>query len=590
MEKVTVTSRHILKFFWKYLRQYPLAFTVVLGASIAASIVGVIVPLYYKKFFDYLENSDALTALEVSVVLSPLIFAFVLKGIEWCFDRISSFTNGWFQSKAMTAILHDAFDTLLGHSYTFFTDSFTGGLTRKVNRLPHAFGAIIDQCVYVFLPIIISILGILYVVFTRSMLIGEIFLIGFAIFIYANYKVVAWKQKYEEKRTKADTDLSGALSDSVTNIMTVKLFSAASHEQGIVGEFSKVLESLRRFTWGINETIRSIQGLFTLAIEVAVMIGAFTLYRRGVLSLGDFFLFQSYIMTLASHICGLSWVLKAIYDAFADSKEMIEIIETPYDVADKEGAIPLAITHGKIEFENVDFSFNVNRQIFTDFKLAIEPGEKVAFVGPSGAGKSTITKLLFRFYDVKSGTVKIDGQDIFGVTQESLRNAISLVPQEPILFHRTLMENIRYGYRDATEAEVIETAKKAHCHEFISQLPDGYNTYVGERGIKLSGGERQRIAIARAILKNAPILVLDEATSSLDSESESLIQDALEQLMEGKTTLVIAHRLSTIMKMDRIIVVEKGQVRASGTHEQLLQEDDLYRKLWTIQAGGFIAE
>ena len=225
-----------------------------------------------------------------------------------------------------------------------------------------------------------------------------------------------------------------------------------------------------------------------------------------------------------------------------------------------------------------------------DFTLTIEGGQKVALVGPSGAGKSTITKLLLRLFDVKGGSIEVDGQNITKVTQDSLREAISFVPQEPILFHRTLMENIRYGRLDATNEEVLEAAKKAHCHEFISSLPQGYETFVGERGVKLSGGERQRVAIARAILKNSPILVLDEATSSLDSESESLIQDALNVLMEGKTVIVIAHRLSTIMKMDRIIVLQNGAIVADGTHNELLADGGLYQKLWSIQAGGFLAE
>jgi len=219
--------------------------------------------------------------------------------------------------------------------------------------------------------------------------------------------------------------------------------------------------------------------------------------------------------------------------------------------------------------------------------LTIKGGEKLALVGPSGAGKTTITKLILRFYDVKNGAIEIDGQNISNITQESLRNAIAFVPQEPILFHRTLMENIRYGRRDASDEEVIMAAKKAHCHEFISTLPENYQTYVGERGVRLSGGERQRVAIARAILKNAPILVLDEATSSLDSESEALIQEALQILMQGKTVVVIAHRLSTIMKMDTIVVIEGGKIVAEGTHNELIKQGGLYKKLWSIQAGGF---
>jgi ABC-type multidrug transport system fused ATPase/permease subunit len=222
-----------------------------------------------------------------------------------------------------------------------------------------------------------------------------------------------------------------------------------------------------------------------------------------------------------------------------------------------------------------------------DLDLRISPHEKIALVGPSGAGKSTLVKLLFRQYDIDKGKILIDGQSISAMTQDSLHDAIALVPQDPALFHRSLMDNIRYGRRDATDEEVVLAAKKAHCHEFISELSDGYNTLVGERGIKLSGGERQRVAIARAILKDAPILVLDEATSSLDSESESLIQDALKILMKDKTVIVIAHRLSTIIQMDRIVVMEKGKVVDMGTHDELMNKVGIYQKLWNIQAGGF---
>lgn len=241
--------------------------------------------------------------------------------------------------------------------------------------------------------------------------------------------------------------------------------------------------------------------------------------------------------------------------------------------------------------DDVAFGFGSERSILQNYNLTINEGEKVALVGPSGAGKSTITKLLLRLYDVTGGTIRIDGQDIATVTQDSVREAIAFVPQEPILFHRTLMDNIRYGRRDATDGEVIEAAKKARCHDFITALPLGYDTFVGERGVKLSGGERQRVAIARALLKDAPILILDEATSSLDSESEALIQEALTVLMEGKTVVVIAHRLSTIMHMDRIIVMEKGDIAAQGTHDELLNsEGSLYHKLWSIQAGSFNAD
>jgi ABC-type multidrug transport system fused ATPase/permease subunit len=269
---------------------------------------------------------------------------------------------------------------------------------------------------------------------------------------------------------------------------------------------------------------------------------------------------------------------------------MVDTMETPLEIKDKKSAKKLKVKDGELWFDDVQFSFNDNTEVLRNFNLTIAPGEKIALVGPSGAGKTTVTKLLLRLYDVKKGGIHIDKQNIASVTQDSLREAIGFVPQEPILFHRSLMENIRYGRRDASDKEVVEAAKKAHCHEFIDKLPQKYETFVGERGVKLSGGERQRVAIARVILKNAPILVLDEATSSLDSESEALIQDALEVLMQGKTVVVIAHRLSTIMKMDRIVVMQAGSIVAQGTHLELINRRGLYQKLWSIQAGGFLQD
>jgi ATP-binding cassette subfamily B protein len=290
-----------------------------------------------------------------------------------------------------------------------------------------------------------------------------------------------------------------------------------------------------------------------------------------------------------------------VYEHIADANEMTEILLTPLEITDTPNAKNLIASHGKIEFKNVGFGYHENLSVLDKFNITINPGERVAFVGPSGGGKSTITKLLFRFYNIDSGEILIDGQNILNIKQESLWKNLSLVPQEPILFHRSLLENIRYGKPDASEKEIMQASKLAHAHEFISSFPEGYHTLVGERGIKLSGGERQRIAIARAILKNAPILVLDEATSSLDSESEMYIQDALKSIMSakggstsdknGKTVIVIAHRLSTIMQMDRIVVIENGKIIEQGKHQELIKmKQGMYQKLWEIQAGGFIDE
>jgi ABC-type multidrug transport system fused ATPase/permease subunit len=292
---------------------------------------------------------------------------------------------------------------------------------------------------------------------------------------------------------------------------------------------------------------------------------------------------------LITRIWGMGNSMRRVYNAISDADEMIQILNKPHAIRDREGAIWPTHAEGELMLKDVSFGYG-SRPILKNLNLSIPSGQKVAFVGPSGAGKTTITKLILRLYDVTIGEITLDGTDIRDIAQDSLRTLVSFVPQDPVLFHRSLKDNIRYGKEGATNEEIIEAAKKAHCHDFISKLELGYDTLVGERGVKLSGGERQRVAIARAILKNAPVLILDEATSALDSESEHLIQDALKNLMEGKAVIVIAHRLSTIMNMDRIIVMQDGHIVADGTHNELIEQGELYHKLWSIQAGGFIQD
>lgn len=547
-----------------------------------------IVPLYYKQFFDVLAGASTPTQSVVQQLLFLIAIIAGLYGITWLFRRVSQFSNIYLQPHVKADLMRTSFEYLEHHSYQFFSNNFSGSLVRRINRLDRSFETLADQIYFVYLPFLVTFPIIVTVLFLRHWLLGIVFMVWLVVFVSMQYMITSWKQKYNIALAAKDSETTGVLSDSISNITTVKSFAAETKEYSMVYAITEELRRLRFKTWTIDEWINTVQGALFIVVEISLLYAAVLLWRQGLVTVGDFALIQAYIIRAFERVWFLGQTMRKSYEAIADAHEMVEILNMPHEVRDRPRAKKLIISKGEIAFTDVSFNFNETRNILKNFNLHIKSGQKVALVGPSGAGKTTITKLLFRFYDVTGGEIAIDGKNIADVTQESLRRTVSLVPQEPILFHRTLMENIRYGRLNASDEEVMEAAKKAHCYEFITKLPEEFNTYVGERGIKLSGGERQRVAIARAILKNAPILVLDEATSSLDSESEALIQDALSVLMQNKTVIVIAHRLSTIMKMDRIIVMEEGDITAMGTHEELLGQGGVYKKLWEIQAGGFI--
>lgn len=587
----TSFTRPVIRVFWEHMRRYRGVFLLSVCFSFATHVIDVITPLFYKIFFDALARSRGVASdATQQELLGVLAIIAGLYAMGWAFRRVSQFSMIYIQPRVMSELMETSFAYLIRHSYNFFVHNFTGSLVRRITRISRAFEQVLDRMLFDFIPIVVTIGGILIVLFSRHMLLGAVFSFWMVLLISIQFGVARWKHKYNLALAEKDSETTGALSDSITNDITVKLFSGEEHEDMRFGSVAHELQKLRSRVWGIDEWINTIQGALAVFIEIALFYVAIMLWRRGVVTIGDFALLQAYIISAVGRLWGFGNILRKTYEAFADAAEMVDILDMPHEVVDKPHATALTVTNGRIVFRSVEFSFQKTRRVLKDFNLTVAGGEKVALVGPSGAGKSTVVKLLFRLYDIDSGSIEIDGLNIAHVTQRSLREAISLVPQEPILFHRSLRENIRYGRRDATDEEIVEAAKKAHCHEFMSAFPEGYDTLVGERGVRLSGGEKQRVAIARAILKNAPILVLDEATSSLDSESEALIQDALHTLMEGKTVMVIAHRLSTIMKMDRIVVIEQGAVTVSGTHDELLNMDDsMYKKLWDIQAGGFLA-
>lgn len=586
-----VTTRHVLRTYWRAARRYKALLVLLVAAISFSTTIDLVIPLWYKRFFDVIANVGAPDPNLSSSLIRILLGVFALNFLAWLSWRAASFVNNFFQVRVMTDLREHSFEYLLDHSYSFFTSTFVGSLVQKVNRLARSFENFSDRLYWDLLQLSIRAAGVAIALWFFNPLIAGVVLGWTAIFLGSNYAFARWKLKYDIARAAKESESTGVLADAITNQNTIQLFSGRAHE---IRRFGKVAEEqfrITRLNWDLRSVMEAAQGFLFIAVEFFLFFYAIRFWEQGLLTVGVFVLIQTYLFQLIHRLWDFGRVVRDLYTSIADAKEMVEILELPHEIQDVPAARPLAVSRGGIEFRDASFSFHKTRPVLAAVSLAIPSGQKVALIGPSGAGKSTLVKLLFRFHVPESGHILIDGQDIQAVTQESLRNVISLVPQDPILFHRTLAENIRYGRRDATDEEVMRASEFAHCDEFIKDLPLGYNTYVGERGIKLSGGERQRVAIARAILKNAPILVLDEATSSLDSRSEGLIQDALEKLMRGKTVIVIAHRLSTIRKMDRIVVIDEGKIVEDGTHEELLaRPESLYKKLWELQAGGFLFE
>lgn len=590
MEHIT---RKTLGVFYTHAKKYPWHLSAIVLSIAVGSSIYLLTPYLYKLLIDTLVASYQGQAdyVVVGTIYKYLLYVLGLNIGAWVLWRVATFTNNYFQPKVMSDLTETCFDYMHLHSHTFFSNRFVGGLVRKVGRLVSGFEAVSDAIYWNMVPMVVRITAVLVIITYRFHTLGYIMIAWTLSYLVINYFMTMKKLKYDAERAKADTEVTAYLADTITNNNNLKLFTALAFEKLGFRKTTQKRFDLTKFSWDFDATIEAVQSGFMVLLEFSVFWIAIQMWQAGNLTVGDFVLLQSYLLTVFDRLWDFGRVVRKLYNNLADAQEMVEILNEPHQITDQAGAQDLMVSQGLVEFKNVKFRYANNLEVIKGMSLQIKPGEKVGLVGPSGAGKTTLSALLFRLHDVTTGGIYIDGQNISEVTQESLRRNISLVPQEPILFHRSLMENIRYGKRGATDDEVMVAARLAHCDEFINRLPEKYDTFVGERGIKLSGGERQRVAIARAILKNAPILVLDEATSSLDSETEMYIQDALNNLMFGKTTIVIAHRLSTIMKMDRIVVLNNGVIQESGNHNELLQKNSgLYQKLWQLQAGGFLVK
>ncbi len=490
------------------------------------------------------------------------------------------------RKRISTTCLHH----LLNLSHQFYQDSFAGSLGSKVSELvmavPDLLKILIDRFFSTFLSLTIAIFT-LWHVNTRFAL---VLLIWGMIFLSMSMLVNGRMTRLAAEWSFKGHLVTGYIVDTLSNMLTVRLFARGKNEDSrLTASIDESKEAEKALEW-FHVKLWCLYGYGFVAAQCFNFYFLLQGRAEGWITVGDFAL----VLGLNVSIMALFWEVSQEFSKFSKLQGRIrqslkDIMVVP-DIQDKPDAKDLSLTHGTIAFDNVYFQYGQADLLFQKKSVTIAPGQKVGLVGYSGSGKSTFVNLILRLYDVTSGRILIDDQDIRDITQDSLHAAIGMIPQDPSLFHRTLMENIRYGRSDATDKDVIEAAKRAHAHEFIQSLPQGYDSLVGERGVKLSGGQRQRIAIARAILKNAPILILDEATSQLDSVTESYIQESLWALMQGKTTIVIAHRLSTLLHMDRILVFDCGKIVEDGTHKDLLAKGGLYKTLWEAQVGGFLPE
>lgn len=555
------------------------------------AIVGAdaVAPVLYKRIIDFVSSGQE-PAILSSALINTVLFLGAILFLNNVFFRIADYSMAYSQSQILRDIANDAFKKVSKHSYEFFSSNFTGTLVAKVRRYINAFETIHDQLVFNLWMKGLALIFAFFILSYFSIILGLILLVWIALYLGIMVLFIRKKIGKDLLTAEANSKVTGALSDAITNILNVKMFSSHVRELAIFNDATSEEEFYRREAWYFQNFQFLFQGFFIAFFEFFGMFTAVYLWIHGAISPGTIILMQIYIFAIFEIVWNIGRNLTRIIRAFAEAKEMVDIFEKPVAIEDPKDPEKVRIEKGKIEMREVSFSYNQGANVFEGLNLIINPGEKVALVGPSGAGKTTITKLLLRFVDVDKGKILIDGQDISLIKQEDLREKIAYVPQDPILFHRTLKENISYSSPEATIEQIIDVAKRSHAHEFIKNFSNGYDTYVGERGVKLSGGERQRVAIARAMLKNSPLLILDEATSSLDSISEGYIQDSFDELMRGRTTIVIAHRLSTIRMMDRIVVFDAGKIVEIGTHDELLKKSGVYAELWQKQVGGFISD
>jgi len=573
-----------------FVRKYPRGIAVLLLGQCLASVCFASVPYATKLIVDTIAGLDPASADAVATATRPVLLLIAcLAGQVLCM-MVTWVASYRCRFPMITDMRQRVFAYVQRHDTTYFDNTLSGKIGYRATALPDQSLWLIERCAFdVFPAVAFYLVSMSYFFTIKPYFSGMVF--AWLIVYFSTCILVGRKNlKLAAATNDAKSAYTGRVFDAISNIKNVIFFAAHKQENAIIREAAtNVLLKQRKLYLAVIR-VRLVQHVMNISMYATLFLAAIYGWSKGWLSVGDFSLVATQGVLLVRNAHEIGQMLPEFLDQMGSAQESLDVLVSVRKITDQPEARPLRIQKAGVCLENVSFSYDNGQKVIDDLSLVVPEGQKVGLIGHSGAGKSTLVSLLLRLYDVHSGRVALDGHDIRSVTLDSLRESIGLIPQETILFHRSLRDNIRYARPEATDEEVLTAAKRAHADEFISKLPKGYDTLVGERGVKLSGGQRQRIAIARAILKNAPILILDEATSALDSESEGAVQAAMADVMQGKTVIAIAHRLSTIAHLDRLIVMDKGRVVEDGTHAELLRRNGIYAQLWQRQSGGFLLE
>ena len=532
------------------------------------------------------EHSQAL----VESLRSPVWLFIALSVGEVIFSRAGGRCQIILGPRQRQTVTRALYAYLQHHSHRYLSNDFAGALAHRISETSLGVSQTLWTVIFDFWPMAI-VFGVAIGILGHAYLgLAELVAAWSACFVAVSFWLAMRARPFAVAASAARSETTGKVVDAVTNLTSTRLFARLGYEREYLDtQLGKELRAVRQSN-GYSERVRWFQYTAAALLKIGVLYYALELWGRGAISVAEFVVACTTALLIINEARNLSRRFLEFFEYMGNVANGVHVIIKPHEIVDRPRAVPATIESGRIEFRNVTFGYTPDRAIFRDLSVTIPAGQRVGLVGFSGSGKSTFVSLILRLYDVQSGGILIDGVDIRDMTQESLHRQLSLIPQDPNLFHRTLMENIRYGRLDATDEEVTEAARKAYAHDFVMQIKDKYDSLVGERGVKLSGGQRQRIAIARVVVKNAPILILDEATSSLDSITEQAIQETLGDVMKGKTVIVVAHRLSTIAHLDRILVFDQGVIVEDGSHAELLARQGAYQRLWNRQAGGFVLD